>query len=126
MNEHHAALSVDNSGHGFFRCVGKGMLVKNPKRKNENIFLASKQNVFEPQPSTFHTCTTLAFSPDLTSTVMTHIHHVLHSPFAVSRQICAQDTEQIHGNHGRGALLSLSCSLFVVLWQQSVCCLSLS
>ena len=32
-------------------------------------------------PSTCRNCTALAFSPDLTWTVMTHFHHVLHSPF---------------------------------------------
>ena len=44
-------------------------------------------------PSTCHKCTALAFSLDLTSTVMTHMHHVLHSTSAGVKNRVAHSTQ---------------------------------
>ena len=54
-------------------------------------------------PSTCHTCTTLVFSHCRTLS-----HDVLHSALVSSMKVilCAQDTQQIHGKHGSGALLN--------------------
>ena len=44
-------------------------------------------------PSTCHKCTALASSQDLTLTVMTNIHHVLHSPFVGVKNRVAHRTQ---------------------------------
>ena len=44
-------------------------------------------------PCTCHNCTALVFSLDLTSTMMTHIHHVLHSPLAGVKNRVAHRTQ---------------------------------
>ena len=71
-----------------------------------------------------------ACTQDVTSTVMTRMHvrssMRAHSPLSGSsvNESCAQDTEQQHGKHGSGALLSSFPVLLVVVLAEHGGCLS--
>ena len=84
---------------------------------------------------TIHIATALhllfsACALDVTSTVMTRMHvrssMRAHSPLSGSsvNESCAQDTEQIHGKHGSGALLSSFPLLLVAVLAEHGGCLS--
>ena len=73
---------------------------------------------------------TSACTLDVTSTVMTRMHARssmrAHSPLSGSsvNESCAQDTEQVHGKHGSGALLSSFPLLLVEVLAEYGGCLS--
>ena len=80
-----------------------------------------QEECLSPTPSTCHTHTALFCSlftgRDIDSVdSRAHSSCVLHSPLSGSsvHESCAQDTEQIQGKHGSGALLNLGSHLFFV------------
>ena len=89
------------------------------------VFLCLTIHIVTAQHLLFSACTL-----DVTSTVMTRMHvrssMRAHSPLSGSsvKESCAQDTEQKHGKHASGALLSSFPLLLVVVLAEHGGCLS--